>query len=218
MFALILVISAYLVGSIPFGYLAGKLLKGMDIRDYGTGNLGAANVWHNVGRLPAIGVGLADIGKGAWPVLVARHAGGGDYLTAAAGLAAIIGYDWPIFLKFSGGRGMATTIGVLLACLPLKVLPLILVFALGLLLNRLALFMFLGMGSFPMFLWWTGEGQAIILLVIAAFVLMIIRRLEGIQPELQLPADRKGVILNRLLHDRRPRQRLAGRRERSDRD
>lgn len=120
------VIGSYLLGSIPFGYIAGKVLKGIDIRDYGSGNVGATNVLRTLGAKAGIVVLLLDAGKGFVSVLVigslAVRLGwplGPSMVKALCGAAAIIGHDFPIFLRFKGGKGVATGLGVFLAAAPL---------------------------------------------------------------------------------------------------
>ncbi|MFC1559766.1 glycerol-3-phosphate 1-O-acyltransferase PlsY [Candidatus Margulisiibacteriota bacterium] len=112
---IVLFVLAYLLGSIPSAYIAGRLKKGVDIRKAGTGNVGATNALIVAG--PAIGalVYIFDVLKGVVPVLVAREVVGTDLSMGLAGLAAILGHDYSIFLKFSGGKGIATTTGVLFA-------------------------------------------------------------------------------------------------------
>ena len=122
--------AAYLLGSIPTGYTAGRLLKGIDIREVGSGSTGATNVLRTLGKGPALVVLLVDILKGVGglalvyglyalaptPVLPASWE---PWLVAAAGLAVIFGHSRSIFLNFTGGKSVATSLGVLLAmCLP----------------------------------------------------------------------------------------------------
>jgi glycerol-3-phosphate acyltransferase PlsY len=120
------VIASYLVGAIPFAYLAGKILKGIDIRDFGSGNMGATNVVRTLGAGPGIAVLVLDIGKGLISILLV--AGFVSYseasldpsiVKASCGAAAIVGHDWPVFLAFRGGKGAATGLGVFLALKPL---------------------------------------------------------------------------------------------------
>ncbi len=103
----------YLLGSVPFGLLLGKL-RGVDIREYGSGKPGATNVLRTLGPKFGILVLLGDVAKGAVPVLAARFllGPGGE---VAAGVAAIVGHNWPVYLKFQGGRGVSTSLGALAA-------------------------------------------------------------------------------------------------------
>ncbi len=103
---------SYLVGSIPFGYIAGRLLKGIDVRDFGSGATGATNVMRTLGRGPFIAVLLADALKGYIPVLVTWVAFESHDLQVASGLAAVLGHDFPLYIGFRGGRGVATSFGV----------------------------------------------------------------------------------------------------------
>ncbi len=110
-FAAVIAIS-YLVGSIPSGYIAGRALKGIDVRDFGSGAIGATNVMRTLGRRPFVGVLLADALKGYIPVLVAWFVFESHDLQVASGLAAVIGHDFPLYIGFRGGRGVATSFGV----------------------------------------------------------------------------------------------------------
>lgn len=128
--------SCYLLGALPSGYLAGRLTRGLDIRTLGDRNPGAANVWAQVGRSPAVVVAVIDMGKGAAAVLLARLLLGSDSAPLWGGLAAVAGHNWPFFLGFRGGRGAATTLGILATLLPQAVLPLSAVAAIPLALTR----------------------------------------------------------------------------------
>src|SRR3990170_334984 len=110
-FAAVIAIS-YLVGSIPSGYIAGRLLKGIDVRDYGSGATGATNVMRTLGRGAFAVVLLADALKGYIPVLVTWFAFESHDLQVASGLAAVVGHDFPLYIGFRGGRGVATSFGV----------------------------------------------------------------------------------------------------------
>ncbi|AKN61047.1 MULTISPECIES: glycerol-3-phosphate 1-O-acyltransferase PlsY [unclassified Synechococcus] len=110
-FSLIL---GYLLGSIPSGWLAGRWLKGIDLRELGSGSTGATNVLRQVGKGPAMGVFLIDVGKGAAAVLLARALGQGDWIQVLAGLSALAGHIWPVWLNFKGGKAVATGFGMFL--------------------------------------------------------------------------------------------------------
>lgn len=112
-------ILAYLLGSISTSYLVGKVARGVDIRDFGSGNAGATNTLRVLGWQMAVIVLAGDILKGVLAIAFASMVTGGDSHTtsrvymALAGLLAIIGHNWPVFFQFRGGKGVATTIGVL---------------------------------------------------------------------------------------------------------
>jgi glycerol-3-phosphate acyltransferase PlsY len=109
---IVLVIGSYLVGSIPFGYLMGKS-RGIDLRRHGSGNIGTTNAFRVLGKQPGMVVFFGDAAKGFFPALIGAHHA--PVWGAAAGLAAVIGHNWSIFLGFRGGRGAATGMGVALA-------------------------------------------------------------------------------------------------------
>ena len=104
----------YLLGSIPSGWLAGRWLKGIDLRELGSGSTGATNVLRQVGKGPALVVFLIDVGKGAAAVLLARALGLGDWIQVLAGLTALAGHIWPVWLGFKGGKAVATGLGMFL--------------------------------------------------------------------------------------------------------
>ena len=104
----------YLLGSIPSGWLAGRWLKGIDLRELGSGSTGATNVLRQVGKGPALVVFLIDVGKGAAAVLLARALGLGDWIQVLAGLTALAGHIWPVWLGFKGGKAVATGLGLFL--------------------------------------------------------------------------------------------------------
>ena len=112
--ALLLLAIGYLLGAIPSGYLAGRWLKGIDLRDCGSGSTGATNVLRNVGKGPALAVFLIDVGKGALAVLLAKSVGLSDWLQVLTGLAALAGHIWPVWLGWKGGKAVATGLGMFL--------------------------------------------------------------------------------------------------------
>ena len=138
----IAIVIGYLLGSIPSAYLAGRLRKGIDIREVGSRNMGAMNVFYQVGPLDAALVSLADLGKGVGAILLVRWLVGiplispFDFSTGLIATAAIMGHIFPVFLKFRGGKGAATAIGILIFLMPWAVPFLFIVFAIALLITR----------------------------------------------------------------------------------
>lgn len=106
------IIISYLLGSISFSYLMGRLVAGIDIRHHGSGNAGATNTLRLLGVGPALVVLLLDLFKGSLAVVMAKGVSSDPLWAVLAGLAAVIGHNWPIFFGFKGGKGVATTIGV----------------------------------------------------------------------------------------------------------
>jgi glycerol-3-phosphate acyltransferase PlsY len=109
---------SYLLGSIPFGIIISKYIKGIDIRGHGSGNIGATNVFRILGARPASMVLIGDVAKGMIAVLLGKVFGDSIWIFVLCGIFALLGHIWPITLKFSGGKGVATTLGVLLIMLP----------------------------------------------------------------------------------------------------
>ena len=112
--SLLLLALGYLLGSMPNGYLAGRWLKDIDLRQCGSGSTGATNVLRNVGKGPALVVFLLDVGKGALAVLLAKSFGLNDWVQVLAGLAALAGHIWPVWLGWKGGKAVATGLGMFL--------------------------------------------------------------------------------------------------------
>ncbi|MGG0822913.1 glycerol-3-phosphate 1-O-acyltransferase PlsY [Paenibacillus turicensis] len=114
MWSIIAIVLSYLIGSISFSVVLAKLLKGIDIRQHGSGNAGATNTLRVLGKGPAIMVLVLDILKGIVAIWLGVWLGNGsEWIPAICGLAAIVGHNWPIYFRFRGGKGIATTIGVM---------------------------------------------------------------------------------------------------------
>ena len=128
--AWILILCAYLLGAIPFGYLIVKERAGVDVRSVGSGNVGATNVLRVAGKLPGIGVLVMDMAKGCFPVLVGRLLGMAPEILAAAAVAAVLGHVFPVFLGFRGGKGVATAMGAFLALAPIATMTSVVTFIL----------------------------------------------------------------------------------------
>jgi len=133
---------AYLLGSIPFGYLLVRFFRKEDIRAVGSGNIGATNVARSGGKGLGILTLLLDLGKGLLAVLLARHVAPGtpgfpSDLAVGAAVAAVIGHVFPVWLGFRGGKGVATALGVFLALTPKAALAAVAVFTLVVALSRI---------------------------------------------------------------------------------
>ena len=116
----ILILTGYLIGSIPFGFLAGKL-RGIDIREHGSGNIGATNVLRTLGKSIGIPVLILDVLKGVVPVLIAKQYSDSSLIHIVTAFTTIMGHNYTVWLRFKGGKGIATSAGALL---PLIMIPL----------------------------------------------------------------------------------------------
>src|SRR5678816_4309577 len=119
---IIIVIIAYLVGSIPFGYLIVRRKIGADIRQTGSGGTGATNVSRRAGKAAGVLTLLLDAAKGCVAVLIAKAVTGDDWMIAAAAIAALVGHIFPVWLGFRGGKGVATGVGIFVVLAPVALL------------------------------------------------------------------------------------------------
>jgi glycerol-3-phosphate acyltransferase PlsY len=131
----IVIIISYLLGSIPFAYIMTHLIKGLDIREMGSGNVGSTNALRTAGKRVAGAALTGDLLKGCLVAWLGMHFGGAG-LAAICAVAAVIGHCWPVFLSFKGGKGVATTAGVTLFLMPKIFLILLVVFILVVVLSR----------------------------------------------------------------------------------
>ena len=209
----IAIIIGYLLGSFPSAYLAGRLRKGVDIREVGSKNMGAMNVYYEVGLVEAVLVTLADLGKGIGAILLVRWLSGSplispfDLLTGLTSAAAIIGHIFPVFLKFRGGKGGATAIGILLFLLPRAIPFLVIVFAIALLITRNPTFSYsLLLIVFPFVAWliyFDYHGEDLIFFSIGVGVFMGIQYIPRIKEmHGKTGGDWRKVIKRRSLKDR----------------
>lgn len=128
---ILIIVIAYLLGSIPSGLIVGKVFYGVDIREHGSGNLGGTNTFRTLGKKAGIAVTLADILKGTLAVFLAKWFGT-DLHPLIVGVVAVIGHMYPLFAGFRGGKAVATSAGILLGYTPLMFLILFLIFMLSL--------------------------------------------------------------------------------------
>jgi len=154
----LIVVLGYFLGSIPTAYIAGHVLKGIDIRRVGDENVGAANAFQQLGAKVGVAVGIVDAGKGALAILIAQTADIRQTAVLLTGAAAVIGHNWPVFIGFRGGRGESTTIGVLLT---LITQPMLIVGGVAIVAFFITRRVILGQGPFlfiplPLVCWWLG--------------------------------------------------------------
>jgi len=115
---ILFLVLSYLLGAVPFGLLFGRVFSNVDVRTTGSGNIGATNVLRAAGKKAALFTLLADCFKGLLPVAAARFLLHNDEVAALSGVAAIVGHNFPVYLGFKGGKGVATSFGVMLAASP----------------------------------------------------------------------------------------------------
>ncbi len=200
---MMVVILGYLLGSIPSAYLIGRFLKGRDLRRYGSGTVSGSMVYEHVARWAVIPVGIFDVAKAAFPAWLAFQLGLGEVVSVAGGLAAAIGHNWPIFLDFTGGRGISTFLGLLLVVFPWGIPWLLVPLAIGYLFKDSPPFALLSMATLPFLAVYLSGSPGIVWGTVIMFLIMVVKRLEANRRP--LPEDKKVrrlVLLRRLILDR----------------
>lgn len=171
----------YLLGSIPFGFVIVRLTAGSDIREQGSGNIGATNVFRR-SRWAGLATLLLDGGKGYLAVLVARWMGGDPAWQAIAALAAILGHVFTVWLRFKGGKGVATGCGAYLAICPSAVLTTLIVFVLTVALTRyISLASILATGAFPLWAYLYGEPTSVLVWGAMGALVIILKHHQNIR-------------------------------------
>jgi glycerol-3-phosphate acyltransferase PlsY len=175
---------AYLLGDIPFGYLLVKLTTGRDVRSAGSGNIGATNVLRTTGRAAGVATLLLDMGKGYLAVwLEGRLSGQSAAWMSAAALAVMIGHSYPVFLRFRGGKAMASFVGAWLYLTPLPLAAVLVVFVVMVAWSRrISLGSIIGAGTFPLAVWLIEHPPApVVVAAVLSGALIIYRHRENIE-------------------------------------
>ena len=211
--------AAYLIGSLPLGYWATRWRRlGLDIRGYGSGNVGTANIYRHAGFALAAVIGPLQFVQGLLPVLLARYVGN---VTGAGlvgvGILAVVGNGWSIFLRFDGGRGVAVSTGAVAGLNPIALVVLLVCFAAGALRGRiaegvLAGFIVLPLAGVVLAITPLRAGWALPVGLVVILLLILARRLEGVVGDVNHFGKGQRVLLDRVLHDRRPGRPLVGHR------
>jgi glycerol-3-phosphate acyltransferase PlsY len=175
------ILLGYGVGSLPLGYLVANRAKGIDLRRVGSGNVGAANVYRTAGLAAAIIVVLVDVAKGASSVFFAARFATGVADPVAAGVAAIIGHVYPVWLRFHGGKGVATACGVFWMLAPLATAVSATLFVVVVWVTRyVSLGSVIATVALPPLAWWTGKSVAVVVGSVVAAVVIVQRHRANI--------------------------------------
>lgn len=190
--AVLWIIVSYFIGSLPTGYLAAKLVKGVDIRTIGSGSIGATNVRRLLGQGWAVFVALVDMLKGALALLLAAHTGtaSSPELLALSAFAVVIGHNYPVWLKFKGGKGVATTYGTMFFVWPYNSFAIVLMcgavwYGVMKASRYVSLASMLSLASMPIFFWMLDAPIAFTCLAAALALLSIFRHRSNIARLLQ---------------------------------
>jgi glycerol-3-phosphate acyltransferase PlsY len=203
LFIAIALVAAYLIGAIPPAYIAGRLIKGIDIRQVGTRNMGAMNVFYQVGFAAGLLVLAVDIGKGAAAVALARWLGVPEIAAWLAGAAAVIGHGFPVFLKFHGGRGGATCIGILVFLMPWAIPIYLAIFGIALLLTRFPTVSYsIALLCFPFIAWLIYHQWELAVYSVGLLLLPAIKYIPRVKEMHAKAGSWRHVFLRRGLKDR----------------
>jgi glycerol-3-phosphate acyltransferase PlsY len=175
------ILVAYGIGSTPFAWLLARRWGAIDLRRVGSGNVGAANVFRASGLTAGVLAAILDIAKGAASVVVADRLGGGAGTTAAAGLAAIVGHIYPVWLRFRGGKGVATACGVFGVLTPAAALPALAVFVSTVWITKyVSLASVLASVALPLIAYITGSPVPVVIVACAACALIVFRHRSNV--------------------------------------
>lgn len=220
---IIAIILGYLIGSIPSAYIVTRIATGKDIRTLGTGhtgvgNAGTRNVFVNVGKLPGVIVAICDILKGAiaaflaewllnWPRPSLPEIDTAVFFALGAGLAAVIGHIWPVYLKFKGGAGLATCLGVLAIFMTNALLfGITIAIVLMVVTRNVILSVNLSIITIPLWAWFLGDPWWLLVYPLVILIIMGIHFLPNIKAEIKKAGNWENLIAG-LLHRDRPRTR-----------
>ena len=193
----------YLLGAVPMSYVVARAVKGIDLRKVGSGNVGASNIWIHVGKFWVFPIGVFDVfGKGLTPALVARALDLELDVQVIASLLAIVGHNWPVWLKFQGGRGIAPTAGVLLSLGRLELAAFVVLATAGWQLTKSSpVWVLISFGMLPVLSWYWGGSAEAVWLTSGILGITVAKRLASNSlksPGVSLPR----LLLNRFLFDR----------------
>jgi glycerol-3-phosphate acyltransferase PlsY len=205
----LLVLGSYLIGSIPVAYITGRLLKGIDIREHGSTNVGASNVWQSVAHWAVVPVGLLEIAQGMAGILIARGLDQGVEVQVLAGLAAIVGHNWSVYLLFTGGRGVGASIGFMLVLSPVALVAFTAISLLGVALRGVPVAIGLALTLTPLAALAMGQSAPIVVGCVGMAAIVLTKRVLTNRIAVPEGLDWKDVLLNRLLFDRDVRDRDA---------
>lgn len=192
------IVIGYLLGSIPCAYIAARWVKGVDIRQLGGGNVGAVNVMREVGTVVGFAVLLADMAKGAVAVLIALWLGLPWLFVFIVGLAVVVGHSWPVWLRFKGGMGAATAIGVLFALVPAQTaISFAIMVIVVLVTSNMRLGMGVGLAFFPLIIWLFGGEVSIIVYSIALPLFCSLKSIPTLKAAIAGVSSKKDLIIDR---------------------
>jgi glycerol-3-phosphate acyltransferase PlsY len=218
---IITIVISYLLGSIPSAYIAVRLIKGKDIRQMGGGNVGARNAFQQAGKGAGVAVGIFDVGKGAAAVAIAQWLlnvtvgaitiaqyplGAPETFVLLAGVAAIAGHIWSIYLKFTGGNGLATTIGVLAVLMPWELLITLAITLIFIIFTRNpVLSVNIGLISVPLSTWLLGKSGLLVTFSIVVLLMLVLHFLPTAATAIAKAGGKQNLVNELLRRDKHKR-------------
>lgn len=205
----VVIIIAYLLGSIPAAYIVTRLVAGQDIRRLGSGNAGGNNVYRHVGLRAAIPVVIFDVGKGAAAVAIAHWLLGAPLLelnlfVLLAGIAVVAGHTWSVYLKFSGGNGLSATLGALAIIMPWELLIVIaLLLVLKVITHNLVLSANISLLSVPISAWFLEKEWLYVAFCIVLIVMLVLNFIPQIKADLAKARSRQNLFAELLRRENR---------------
>jgi glycerol-3-phosphate acyltransferase PlsY len=221
---IIAIVISYLLGSIPSAYIAVRLIKGKDIRQMGGGNVGARNAFQQAGKGAGVAVGIFDVGKGAAAVAIAQWLlnvplgaigaitiaqyplGAPETFVLLAGVATIAGHIWSIYLKFTGGNGLATTIGVLAVLMPWELLITLAITLILIVFTRNpVLSVNIGLMSVPLSTWLLEKSWLLVTFSIIVLLILVLHFLPTATTAITKAGSKQNLVNELLRRDKHKR-------------
>jgi acyl phosphate:glycerol-3-phosphate acyltransferase len=194
------ILIGYLLGSIPFSYIIPRLVKHIDIREKGSGNVGTLAVWRYVNPFFGVIALAADMGKGALAIFAAQWLGLDTIWICVTGFAAVAGHNWPVLLNFRGGKGAATIMGVLLAFMPVQAVIGICIAVLIIIPTSNVRLGMVGLAFIPLVAWFQDKPLAYIYYPLALVLFLAVYTIAGLKKEMARSGQRNGLIMDRKYH------------------
>ena len=205
----LLVLASYLLGATPLAFLIAKKARNIDLREYGSGNVGMSNLWKQTSGWLTVPVIIFDLGKGAMMVWTAQFLGLEIALQVIVALSAVLGHAWPVFLRFSGGRGILTTLGITLALpalnglIPWGGMTALFITVIGwLVFHNSPVGVAVALLTLPIVSWTVGEPIPLTVCFVILFIVLMIRRLTAPLTSVSNSVSRRRLLINRLVFDR----------------
>jgi acyl phosphate:glycerol-3-phosphate acyltransferase len=194
------IFTGYFLGSIPFSYIIARMVKHIDIREKGSGNVGTLAVWRYVNPFFGVIALAADMGKGALAIYAAQRLGLDAIWICTAGFASVAGHNWPVLLGFRGGKGAATIMGVLLAFMPVQTVIGICIAVLIIIPTSNVRLGMIGLAFIPLVAWFFDKPLEYIYYPLALVLFLAVYIIAGLKKEIIRTGHKTGLIIDSKYH------------------